>query len=188
MGHVNKVDVAVVADGEMPACVEVLSKAFGHDAPFVDIYLPNHDTPSGQAQASKRLAAWQQSSENSTFLKAVMRADQGDQEHIIGLAVWTLMKEAPPAELSKIENVEEVWPDKDDREFMTRLWREYVIPRTQAVKDSEGKGVYEYQRLGAGKALVKWGTKAADEQNIKRGHQSVDDVMNNVAFLLRLKK
>lgn len=142
MGRPRNVDVALVSDAEMPACVEVISKAFGHEAPFVDIYFPNHDTPAGQAQASKRLIAWNQSSESSTFLKAVTRADDGSQERIIGLAVWTLMKEPPPAELSEAENVEEVWPDEDDREFMTRLWREYVIPRTQTVNDAGGKGVY----------------------------------------------
>ena len=142
MENASKVDVALISDGEMPACAEVISKSFGHDAPFVDIYFPNHGTPSGQAQASKRLAAWKQSSESSTFLKAITRADEGSQEHIIGLAVWTLMKEAPPPELSKVEDVEEVWPDEDDREFMTRLWREYVVPRTRAIRDSEGKGVY----------------------------------------------
>lgn len=142
MGHERKVDVALVSDDEIPACVEALSKAFGHDAPFFDIYFPGHDTPFGQVQASKRLTAWKQSSESSTFLKAVAGAEEGSQGHIIGLAVWTLMKEAPPAELSKVEDVEEVWPDKDDREFMTRLWREYVIPRTQSVESSGGRGVY----------------------------------------------
>lgn len=198
MGPVSKVDVALVSDGEMPVCVEVVSKAFGHDAPFVDIYFPNHDTPSGQAQASKRLVAWKQGSEDSTFLKATTRADDGSQEHIIGFAIWTFMKEAPPAEVSEAENVEEVWPDEDDREFMARLWREYVVPRTQAIKDSGGKGVYGmgesmiqingyglltfqivlellavhpgFRRLGAGRALVEWGTKAADEQGVKVRH------------------
>lgn len=197
MAPVSKVDAVLVSDEEMPTCVEVLSKSFGHDAPFIDIYFPNHDTPSGQAQASKRLVDWKRGSESSTFLKAIARADDGSQEHIIGIAIWTFMKEAPPAELSEAENVEEVWPDEDDREFMTRLWREYVIPRTQTIKDSGGKGVYgmwksmiriayglltfqivlellavhpEFQRLGAGRALVEWGTKAADEQGVKVSH------------------
>ncbi|KAI1102149.1 hypothetical protein F4804DRAFT_314005 [Jackrogersella minutella] len=41
-------------------------------------------------------------------------------------------KEAPTTELDKFENVEETWPDKGDREYMTRLrlWRDYVVPRT----------------------------------------------------------
>ena len=106
------------------------------------MYFPHHDTPAGQIQGSKRLATWRQTSKNSTFLKAAIQAGQGDQEQIIGLAVWTYMTEPPPAELKKVENVEEVWPDKDDREYMTRLWRDYVVPRTQAIKDSGDRGIY----------------------------------------------
>lgn len=172
----NKVEVALVSDKDIPTCFQVLSESFGHDAPFVDIYFPGHDTPSGQAQGTKRLTAWKQSSEDSTFLKAVARAGEGHQEHIVGLAVWTYMKEPPPAELEKVEDVEEVWPDEEDREFMTRLWRDYVIPRTRVINESSNKGVYvlellavhpDYRHLGAGTALVKWGTKAADEQGLK---------------------
>ncbi|KAF3055029.1 hypothetical protein GL218_07402 [Daldinia childiae] len=176
MSSVKKVDVSLVSDEEIPIAFQVLSKSFGHDAPFVDIYFPNHDTPSGQAQGSKRLAVWKQTSEASTFLKATTQGGQEGQELIIGFAVWTLMKEAPPAELAETENVEEVWPDEADREFMKRLWSDYVIPRSKAVKESDGKGVYvlellavhpEYQRLGAGAALVEWGTKAADQQGLQ---------------------
>lgn len=191
MAPTAKVSISPLSDQDIPTAFQVLSKSFGHDAPFINIYFPNHDTPLGQEKGSKRLAAWKHSSEDSTFLKAVTR--DGDRELIIGLAVWTLMKEAAPQELDQVEDVEEVWPDEGDREFMTRLWREYVVPRNQAVKDSNGIGVYgkriliekkrisyipnivlellavhpDYQRLGAGKALVKWGTKAADEQGLK---------------------
>ncbi|KAI1778783.1 hypothetical protein F4818DRAFT_402461 [Hypoxylon cercidicola] len=172
----NRVDVALLSDEDIPTCFQVLSKSFGHDAPFVDIYFPGHDTPSGQAQGVKRLTAWKQTSKDSTFLKAVTRPGQGHEEHIIGLAIWTYMKEAPPAELDKVEDVEEVWPDEKDREFMSRLWKDYVIPRTRVINESHNKGVYvlellavhpDYQRLGAGAALVKWGTKTADEQGLK---------------------
>ncbi|KAI0101147.1 hypothetical protein F4814DRAFT_106430 [Daldinia grandis] len=176
MSSVYKIDISPLYSEEIPTAFQVLSKSFGHDAPFVDIYFPNHDTPSGQAQGSKRLAAWKQTSEASTFLKTTTRGDQGDQELIVGFAVWTLMKEAPPADLAEEEDVEEIWPDEGDREFMTRLWSDYVIPRSEAIEESGGKGVYvlellavdpEYQRLGAGTALVEWGTKAADQQGLQ---------------------
>lgn len=172
----EKVEAALVSDEDIPASFEILSKSFGHDAPFVDIYFPDHDTPSGQAQGVKRLTAWKQTSPNSKFLKAVTRAGQGDQERIIGFAIWTHMTEAPSPELEKVEDVEEVWPNKEDREFMARLWRDYIVPRTRAINESHNKGVYvlellavhpDYQRLGAGKALVQWGTKAADEQGLQ---------------------
>ncbi|XXH02201.1 hypothetical protein Hte_008569 [Hypoxylon texense] len=176
MATSNQVEVDLLSDEDIPTCFQILSKSFGHDAPFVDIYFPGHDTPSGQVQGAKRLAAWKQTDKNSTFLKAVIRAGPENQERIIGFAVWTYMKEAPSAKLTEVENVEEVWPDEEDREFMTRLWRDYVIPRSRAINMSQNKGVYvlellavhpDYQRLGAGTALVKWGTKAADERGLK---------------------
>ncbi|KAI0002717.1 hypothetical protein F4779DRAFT_603139 [Xylariaceae sp. FL0662B] len=176
MGSASNVDVALLSDEDIPTCFRILSKSFRHDAPFVDIYFPGHDTSSGEVQGLTRLTAWKHSSENSKFLKAVRRTDQGGPEHIIGLAIWTYMKDAPPADISKVEDVELLWPDSDDREFMARLWSDYVKPRTRAIEESGGKGIYvlemlavhpDFQRLGAGTALVKWGTRAADEQGLK---------------------
>lgn len=139
----NRVSISLVSDEEIPVCFEVLSKSFGHDAPFVDIYFPEHDTPLGRERGSKRLLAWKKGDEKSTFLKAtIARAGPGDDEQIVGLAVWTHMVEPPPADISEAENVDEVWPDRDDREFMSRLWRSYVTPRSRAVENSGGKGVY----------------------------------------------
>ncbi|KAH8885816.1 hypothetical protein GQ53DRAFT_845228 [Thozetella sp. PMI_491] len=172
----SQVGVALLHDEDIPACFQVLSESFGHDAPFIDIYFPRHDTPHGQAQGSERLATWKQNSNESTFLKVVARVAVENREKIIGLAVWTHMTVPPPAELEKVENIEQVWPDRNDREYMSRLWKDYIVPRTKAIADSNGKGVYvlellavhpEYQRLGAGTALVKWGTQAADRLGLE---------------------
>ncbi|KAI0536539.1 hypothetical protein GGR58DRAFT_475084 [Xylaria digitata] len=171
----NHFHVDLVEDEDVPRCFEVLSESFGHDAPFVDAYFPNHETSPGRIQGSKRLLTWKNTSASSTFLKAAINNSVGE-ELIIGLAVWTHMKDPPPAELKDTEDVEQVWPDDEDREFMARLWRDYVKPRTRAVQDSGEKGVYvlellavhpDHQRLGAGRALVEWGTRAADRLGIK---------------------
>lgn len=138
----DKVTVALLSDEDIPTSFHLVSESFAHDAPFIDAYFPDHDTPSGRAQGSKRLALWKQASTTSTFLKAVTEASQGNKDCIIGVAVWTHMKESPPADLEQVENTKEVWPDEDDREFMTRLWRDYVKPRTQVIENSRGKGVY----------------------------------------------
>ncbi|KAI3395357.1 hypothetical protein diail_1413 [Diaporthe ilicicola] len=192
MGRETKVDIALVSDGDMRACFEPISKAFGHEAPFVDLYFPNHDTPPGATQACKRLEAWRKSAGNSTFLKAFTKADQGGEEHIIGLAIWTLMKEAPPAELSEVEDVEEIWPDKDDREFMARFWRSYVKPRTQTVKDAGGKGCSSYWafiRTINDWAQAKLSSSGGPEPQMKKdsrplskAHQLVDTSMSSVAL------
>ena len=142
MTAAEEVEVSLISDEEITTCFQVISESFGHDAPFVDIYFPGHDTPLGRADGARRLTTWKQTDKNSTFLKATTRVGQRAQERIIGIAVWTYMKEAPPSELAKVEDVENVWPVADDREFMTRLWKEYVIPRSEAIEGSSGKGVY----------------------------------------------
>lgn len=117
------VQVALVTDEEIPTCFQLLSKSFGSNAPFVNAYFPRHDTPEGQAQGSKRLLEWKTVSPESTFLKAVRTAEEDGEEQIIGFAVWTRMNQAPPSNLSEAQNVVEIWPDAQDREYMTRLWR-----------------------------------------------------------------
>ncbi|GAP88877.2 putative GNAT family acetyltransferase [Rosellinia necatrix] len=87
------------------------------------------------------------------------------------------MREVPSPRLEDTEaDVDGVWPDPADRAFMAGLWEDYVKPRSQAVRESQGEGVYVlellavhpgYQRLGAGAALVTWGTMAADELQVK---------------------
>jgi hypothetical protein len=137
MTHTERVAVSLLADDEIPASFRVLSKSFGHDAPFIDIYFPNHDTPSGQAHGSNRLLAWKQASKTSTFL-----AGEGNKDHIIGIAVWSLEKEPPSGVLEDVADVEEVWPNEEDREFMARVWREFGKPRTDAINNSRGEGVH----------------------------------------------
>lgn len=135
--------VTLLTEDDMQSSFAVLSRSFGHDAPFIDIYFPAHDTSLGQEQGSRRLSAWKASSNvNSTFLKATLRPKHADEEILIGIAVWTLMNEPPPADLASVEDVTDVWPDEQDREFMTRLWKDYVVPRTIAIENSGDKGVY----------------------------------------------
>ncbi|KAI1325620.1 hypothetical protein F5Y16DRAFT_422699 [Xylariaceae sp. FL0255] len=58
------------------------------------------------------------------------------------IAVRTLMNDIFSAALEAAEDVEEFWPDKSDRELMTRLWRDYEKSTMKAVVDSRGSDVY----------------------------------------------
>ena len=136
----SKVEVALVSDEDIPTCCRILSESFAHNEPFIDAWFPHHETSSGQAQGTKRLLEWKETSPESTFLKAVTYRD--NQEQIMGFAIWKREKEQIPAELDKTEDVEEIWPNKNDREYMARLWRDYVVPQNKAISDSKGKGVY----------------------------------------------
>lgn len=139
-------EIALCSDADIPTCFQVLSRGFGHDAPFLDAHFPNHDTEFGQAQGIKRLLAWKKASEGSSFfLKAVARdsvQQERDRGTISGFAIWTHMKTPPSPNIEDIENVAEVWPNAHDAEFMRRMWREYVVPRSEAVMESNGAGIY----------------------------------------------
>ena len=122
-----QVSISQVADEDISTCMRILSKSFKHNEPFIDAWFPNHWTPSGQVQGTKRLKELGRSSPDSSFLKAVIPASEGNKEQIVGFAIWKHEKERMPSELDKTEDVEDVWPDKDDREYMTQLWRDYVV-------------------------------------------------------------
>ncbi|KAF2653130.1 hypothetical protein K491DRAFT_603498 [Lophiostoma macrostomum CBS 122681] len=173
-----KISIAPVSDSEIPTCFRILDKSFANNAPFVDIYFPEHDTASGQVAGSRRLLKWKRGSAESVFVKAVMERDKGkemDDDRIVGFAVWTHMTSPPSDVLEDVEKAEEVWPDEEDREFMRGLWREYVRPRSRAIRLMASHDVVlellavhpEYQRLGAGKGLVTWGTEKADVLGLK---------------------
>ncbi|KAI1310299.1 hypothetical protein F5Y03DRAFT_345689 [Xylaria venustula] len=174
----KKVEVVLMDDEDVPTCFKILSDSFGHDAPFVEVYFPNHNTPAGQVQGSNRLLAWKRKAPESKFLKALtsIESEGVSEERIIGFGIWTHMRDIPPQKIEQVENSEEVWPNMTERRFMAGLWEEYVKPRTQAVKDAQGKGVYvlellavhpDYQRIGAGAALVDWGIHASDQCQVK---------------------
>ncbi|KAI1348038.1 hypothetical protein F5Y01DRAFT_293340 [Xylaria sp. FL0043] len=116
MSTSKEIHITPVEDEDIPTCFRILSESFGHDAPFVDIYFPKHDTPAGQVQGSSRLIAWKNASQDSMFLKAVQSVgdDIAIRDQIVGLAVWTHMKDIPPQKLEDAEEVEEVWPNIND--------------------------------------------------------------------------
>lgn len=127
------ISIHPAGDADIPALFSVMSRSFGPDAPFVNIYFPRHDS-TGADQGTARLRKWKTSSPESHFLKAVHEGEA------VGLAVWTLMREVPPSEIADVEDVAGVWPDEGDAEFMARLWRAYVGPRSGAVRAAERRG------------------------------------------------
>ena len=138
----QNITISTLSTSDIPVCASLLSKSFGHAAPFVDIYFPGHDTTAGQAALVERLTTWKTSSPESTFLKAVV-GKEGSDDVIWSFAIWTLIKDAPETELEKVEkDVGGVWPDKRDREFMRRLWERYVRPRSRVIEASGRRGVY----------------------------------------------
>ena len=121
----------------------VLDSAFGNDAPLINVLFPSRNTSSGFAQGVKRLQEWQETDEHASFVHAVSSSLELNSG-IVGFAVWTFMQEPPSEELDETEDVSAVWGQygKDEEQFARQLWRNYVQPRRQAIKESGGKGCY----------------------------------------------
>ena len=179
---------------DIPACAEITSLAFGHSAPFVDIFFPEHDTPTGSDQLISRLRSWLESDPHASFLKAevekeMMNEDGSRATEIAGFAVWTHMlasRNPPPTELAEVEDIDAVWGTKaathQDAEaeklFVKQIWTSYVEPRRSAILKAQNydRGVMvlellavrpDFQGMGAGVKLTKWGCDKADEAGIQ---------------------
>ena len=140
--------------GELAKDFSVIDAAFGNRAPFVNIFFPNHDTPAGHEQGTRRLTAWQKSDGNAHFLRAVATPDYPGtppNEGVLAHAIWTFTDEPPPSDLGKVEDVEKVWGAlgqgderraEEEMQFMRQIWSQYVVPRSEAVQDGNGKGCW----------------------------------------------
>ncbi|KAF1980525.1 hypothetical protein BU23DRAFT_10885 [Bimuria novae-zelandiae CBS 107.79] len=106
MPQSENIQIAAIEDPDVSETFQLIPKSFGQDAPFMNAYYLNHETPEGLAQGAKRFLAWKQSSAQSTFLKAVSTLDGG--EKIIGMAIWTYMNKQPPQNLEEAEGKDEI--------------------------------------------------------------------------------
>ncbi|KUJ14247.1 uncharacterized protein LY89DRAFT_708670 [Mollisia scopiformis] len=154
----------VCGDADMTRTFAIMSEAFGHEHPYIDAAFPEHDTPAGRASGGNRMLAIKHADPNTTFLK-VTDIDTG---LMIAQAKWNIYKNTIPPELDLDGDF---WENDEEKEYAQLLCREYLIPRRRAIKASGGNLLSldlltvdpQYQRRGAGRLLVKWGTALADE-------------------------
>lgn len=148
--------ISACSASDLEADFTCINSAFGHCAPFINIFFPAHSTPASFAQGVHRLTTWQKSDPHAHFLRAVATPSYQSStsrdppnDGVLGHAIWKFMNEKPPAELEKVEDVEEVWAKLGGEEearraeevlFARQIWAEYVIPRSGAVKEAGGKG------------------------------------------------
>ncbi|PQE19538.1 hypothetical protein CJF32_00007479 [Rutstroemia sp. NJR-2017a WRK4] len=154
----------VCNDADMSRAFEIMSLAFGHDLPFIEAVYPAHDTSAGRAQGSSRFMSAKKTDPTVTILK-VTDTDTG---LIIAQAKWNVYKNNIPDE---VDLDGDFWENSEEKEYAQLLDREYLNHRRELIKESGGNLVAldlltvdpKYQRRGAGRLLVKWGTSLADE-------------------------
>lgn len=158
---------------DIPGIAKAMSRAFKHDAPFVDVFYPDHDTPEGQAAAARNIGAYWQGYKSNADLIVAIPEHSGGSDEIMGFALWTYMSSSmnlSPAELDSTPFAK----SESDATFARQLWRSYIVPRRTAVleaseiRNGDGIWVLEYlavdpshQRKGVGERLVGWGLDKA---------------------------
>ncbi|KAF2462809.1 acyl-CoA N-acyltransferase [Lindgomyces ingoldianus] len=154
-------------EADLPRFFEIVSLAFRHDHEYIDSVFPDHDTPAGREAGAERMLATMKADINAIFLKVV-----NDERKIIAAAKWNIYDGVVPP---KPELTGDYWKDGDEKEFAKHMFDGYLVPRCQDIKDSRGNLATldmlivdpYYQRQGAGRMLVQWGTAVADRLGVE---------------------
>ena len=162
----------------------IVSDAFGDDQPYIDAIFPSHHEHSGRIKGGERLLEMKRTDSTNRFLKAT---DTSTGE-IIGLAKYIIFANGKPEE-SPLGG--DLWKTTDEKEYAAQLYEQYLEPRRKVVRSADGPviGVCywrtktnwfqtntvmrtaldiltidpNHQRRGAGRELMKWGVRMADE-------------------------
>ena len=128
------------ADADMDRAFAIISSAFGHEHPYIDACFPDHDEEVGRKRGGERMLAAKKSDPNTTFIK-VTDAETGT---MIAVAKWNVYDRTVPEE---VELEGDFWRGEEDKEYAQYLFREFLIPRRKAIKDSGGSLVCEWMLI-----------------------------------------
>ncbi|THV47279.1 hypothetical protein BGAL_0322g00100 [Botrytis galanthina] len=151
-------------DDDMHRVFEIFCQAFGTRHPMIEAVYPNHDTEAGRISGGNRFRDIKNNDPHTKFIKVV----DTDTGAIIAKAKWNIWKGVIPPE-KDLDG--DFWETAEEKEWAQHLNRDFLITRRAAIKEYEGHLVSldilavdpAYQRRGAGRLLVKWGTAIADE-------------------------
>ncbi|KAL9102560.1 MAG: hypothetical protein Q9163_002310 [Psora crenata] len=181
----------VCTDNDMPRAFAILSSAFGHEHPYIEACFPEHDQPEGRKVGGERMLAIKHADPNTTLLK-VTDTESGE---MMAFAKWNIYDSVVPEE---VELEGDFWPGQDEKEYAQHLFRQYLVPRRKAIRESGGRLLWKSsltqerfaavtstaldilvvdpgcQRRGAGRMLVKWGTAIADQMKVQAVVEATD--------------
>ncbi|PQE07220.1 hypothetical protein CJF31_00004890 [Rutstroemia sp. NJR-2017a BVV2] len=119
---------------------------------------------SGRAAGAARMREIAASDPHTKFMKLV----DDETGEMVAWAKWNIYVDTIPEVKDVTGNY---WESDEDREFVQHLTTEFMRKRRAAVEGEAGNLVSldilcvdpAHQRRGAGRQLVKWGTKIADD-------------------------
>ena len=191
-------EVQRCTEADMSRVFEIVSLAFANDHEYVDAVFPAHDTPEGRKIGSKRMLEIFRGDPYGNFVKVV----HNDTGVIVAAAKWNVYKggEIPPQ--PEIDG--DYWENEEEKEFAQLLFRAFFVPRQKVIEETNGHlvGMYHddacrlleqarpltytalemlmvdpaYQKMGAGRMLVRWGLAQADGLGVDVSLQSYSTV------------
>lgn len=123
--------VQFCSDADMARTFAIISSAFGHEHPYIDAAFPAHDTPVGRQLGGERMLAIKHTDPNTKFLKVV----DTETGKMIAQAKWNIYKNTIP---TIVDLDGPYWKTDEEKEYAQLLCREYLIPRTKAIKETGG--------------------------------------------------
>lgn len=110
----------------------IVSEGFALEHEYFNMVFPYHNTPEGRQKGAQRLLAIMKNDSTATFLKVT---DSATGE-IIGAAKWNVYKDVIPPETGL--GTEEYWESPELARYADALFKEYLAPRRQAIRESRG--------------------------------------------------
>lgn len=166
------VQVIPAEDADMDRIFEIACIAFARNEPLWDVMWPNHWQDTGRQKGAARMRAIRNTTPSTTYLKAV------DEETgvIMGMAKWNKFDNASyVTDLDNPQPAGNHWETEDESSYAAVMTQLFLAERDAAIRRTGGHLVSldiltidpAYQRRGVGDALVKWGTKLADEMGVE---------------------
>jgi len=155
----------VCEDKDMARFFEIVSDSFGLEHEYINVMFPDHNTPAGRVKGAERFLQIKKTVPYSTFLKVTDTANG----EIIGVAKWDIYNGYVPPEGGL--GTTEWWDNDDTARYVDALYQDYLIERRKALRETGGHLASldilcvdpKHHYRGAGRILVDWGTKKADE-------------------------
>lgn len=114
---------------------QVLSGAFGPEAPMLDEMYPMRNEPAGAKRTADRLSRKLKKNIGMVSIDAIIDGQ------IAGVAVWQFMDELPPMTIQEWEqDWEATWPEDDERQYLQEMWPQFMRPRYDAMLANKADG------------------------------------------------
>lgn len=134
-------ELETCTDADMDRAFAIVSSAFGHDHPYIDAVFPDHGTEHGRKRGGERMLAIKNSDPNTTFIKVVDMLSG----KMIALAKWNVYKDGTVPEEGELEG--EFREGREEKEYARYLFREFLVPRRRAIRESGGRLVCKLKQV-----------------------------------------